>query len=449
LISNSQKRRLLIVSLDGLSVVQLHILSSHCPNLASILNSGQVVAMHTEPVNTPQPVWAEVLTGKSWFDLGCSGYSRPGASLMSLEVVSEENLSEPFSLINGDLKAQSLIVNMPLVMPGEGRCWLADGSLPLQITVSPNDLASKAPFDSYQPRAYLSSILALAHKDRGGRDALQVERDRLRLSLELTKTSNWSSCLVRFSVFDQLAHLYGADYLDLKTLLVRSDLEEFLAEFDVAVKQMVELFSDSIVCIVSAFSHTPCHARLNLNELLVRGGFCCLESGDDSDRQVLERRAHALTAISTARAGSSTTSDMVSASCKVNAAASLAASPVAGAIYLNRQDRFEDGTVTTSKAGPVLNDVFNYVHCQLQESFGAEVVIWKNETGSLNAPDLMVYIPGVELHDSADRTLIDRVNKPRSTHIAEGFAWLAGKGGYTDSVISPTELHSALKERLS
>jgi predicted AlkP superfamily phosphohydrolase/phosphomutase len=446
----SPKQPTLVISLDGLSQADLAILTEFMDYPKQLDNCLSLDSADAQPFVSVQSVWAEILTGKAWSATGCPGYRRPTSSLNTCAVISEDELVYPADLAKPDYN-DSIVINMPLLKPGrQNRLWLSDGSLPIQTRVSPERLALASPYNSYRAKPFPSTAHALIDLTESVKACLENEKQRLRCALQLIKSSKWQIAFVRITVFDTLAHLLGPDYLSCRHRLIWPYIKSFLPELDQMLADIAEISKDSYTCVISTFSHVPCHAQVNLNQVLAKGGFCRLREHHQLERYELASRMQAVRAVHATMAG---TLPIVSLTKPFDLSHTTAASPVYGAIYLNCKDRFVDGIVTKKDAGPILAEIREFLNAALSKELGLGEYVFsspqidKKPAQEIFTPDLLVSIDGVELHDANQIGAIDHENHPRSTHSYRGFVWLSDSKAPANQCIKTTALHQCLMEQ--
>ncbi len=440
------KQRLLLISLDGLSRSDLASLSEYTTLLPDHKSCFDLSSADGQPVTSLQSLWAEILTGGKWNEVGCPGYRRPGSSLNTCQVVSEDDLLAPVSLLQANASQLALLVNMPLLSPSHpGRVWLSDGSIPSQTAVSPSALLSNPLFAGYKARPYLSVAQALTDLSEAVNRSLAVENQRLECALDLITRYSWQICFLRLTVFDQLAHLLGPDFLRSSSRLVWPSIKEFLINLDKKLTEIFRLSSGAHICLLSTFGHSDCRARLNVNQLLAHCGFLNF-SGGDVFEQTLSRRRQASAAVNLLRRpAEKNTESRVAISANFETSRTLAASPIYGMIYLNLKSRFEDGIVLDEEATSLLKSIRENLNTALIKEFGMDDYLiepgstnkLKKQPAMTSAPDLVLSVRGVELHDLINSETVDWQNRPRSTHDYNGFVFL------------PQNLHRPLAKGLS
>jgi predicted AlkP superfamily phosphohydrolase/phosphomutase len=249
---------------------------------------------------------------------------------------------------------------------------------------------------------------------------------------------------VRLSVFDLIAHLLGPYALQCQELRVWPQINEFLERLSESLSEMTRRLDDAVVCAVSAFSHTVCRARLNLNQLLSQGGFCRLAVSEDDANPLIAARSAAARAVSRERESGAVQSRTVSRTNRFIPEGLLAASPVSGTVYLNLKSRFVDGVVEENRRAALLESVREYLQQELSREFGSLVQLCGCEGAESEGPDLIVYGEGVEFHNTSNSPAVDRDNLPLSTHRAEGFLCAQADCQNLPAVIRPVDVYSIL-----
>ncbi len=407
-----------------------------------LIEGTEMKVLDGRPHACPQPVWAQALSGRSWCELGCAGYAAPRASLNDVQILSEDDLRLDGAILPGQAGGTILTINMPLLKPKPGRLWLSDGSLPMPLSVSPPELLSDPLFARYKPRPYSSSALASVVTEQSVVQCMRIEQERIACALHLIERGPWQSCFLRLSVFDLLSHMLGPDFLLAEKLSVWPDIEDFLGFLDRALIEICTRADADLLFVLSSFSHTACEARLNLNELLACGGFCRLASRETQIGPVIERRKAAIQA-GAAQAVIDPLA-LVSPASLFDPSRTIAGSPVAGAVYLNRSDRFAEGTVAAGDLDREFQEVKEYLGRELNREFGGRLFMWSEVDAGRRCPELMIYVDGVELHDLQGSAPIDRRNRPRSTHRAQGFICLASGCDRWQGAVKPPDIYTVL-----
>ncbi len=428
-------KRLIILCLDGLGANDLPSFFELIPKTASFLRRLQQLNLVATPLVSAQASWAELLTGRPWYENGCAGYSKPVNSLNHLEVFSEEDLLCPIKLLLG---GPSIVVNVPLLNPAdENRIWLSDGSGSSIRTVSPTLILNDELLNQYEPRPYYSVVQSLSSLSVNLDRCLKSERTRVDCAMRLLKNQTWQRCILRLSIFDNLSHLLGTNYLKHKKLQASEAIGAFLSYLD---EQLSPLFEqkDVDVVLMSCFSHVPCQGRFNLNNLLVKGRLAIrnVEQSHKIDTNIARRMA-ALTAIFGDQA-TGVSEKML------DAEQSVAASPVAGAVFINDKERFTDGVVSKQDFDGTKKNVFEYLHHNLTESFGRRVHLSVNPNPQSThkntpVPDILVYIDGIEFYD-VEEPRLSNADRPRSIHAPEGFSFLSSTIKPDSSTVTPSQL---------
>lgn len=385
----------------------------------------KLAEMDTRPFTQSQPIMAEILTGVPWWENGCAGYSAPDKTLNQLSILTEANLTAPITLL--DSAGASVVVNMPLLAPDVGRFWLSDGSMPIQIDVSPTTLSQKSPFKNYIPRAFPSLAMGLPDPRTSSEHCITAEEQRMECVLDLIENEDWETCVWRFSIFDQLAHLLGAEYLDDPNLWINHRLTEFTARLNDAINSLI--LKKLNVYVLSSFSHSRCRARFDLNRFLKRENLLSLnDTRVSSPSRQSAKRNEALEAI----LGEESRSlfGMATSEGRIIPSETVAASPVSGCVYINDKQRFRDGLIETQDLASIRERVRIHLTDELDTIFGGLFSIHTNPESrkllhnkSLALPDFIIHLDGIELHDESD-PLLSGADKPRSTHSSKGFLLL-------------------------
>lgn len=428
---------MLLISLDGLSAEQFHYLSTTFGLLKSYLKS-DIKKLSSNTLNSAHGAWAEILSGKPWWETGCVGYAFPQNSLCDLEVSSESS----YKLESALTQLPSLIVNVPLLEPKD-RLWLSDGLSAL--SVSPERLLSSEPFKDYHSRPFTSPAYFLGKAYEGLRLCLEVEKQRLICAEALTGESNWQLGIIRLSAFDQLAHFLGNDYLSNTALSIHPAIESFINETNNALERIIENAQPSTIAIISSYSHVECKKRVNLNQLLTQLGFCKLkEKALVQKEQVLRYQstiALAIRKVSSPRI--STTNAFVEESC-------IAASPIQGAIYVNVKGQFQNGIIHRNNQSAQAKEIELQLKSALKEAGVASFTIESNpeltNPSKKNAPDLMIYAEGVDFHNLYDAPAVDSFSHPLSCHSTDGFVCIDNSD---EDHLSRLSLHKLLEARLN
>lgn len=407
-------KKLLLISLDGLSVEQFRYLSSEL-NLKSLGSVGQPQQFSGGCLGSPQAVWGELLSGQKWFESGCAGYAYPKSNLNDLDIGSESSFA--FQSILGN-NIPSIIVNMPLMESRDTNRWLSDGSFS-QDTVRPQHLRRKEPFKSYRSRPFSSAAYFWGNTKAGVVRCLETEKLRLSCALELIKEGNWQFCIVRLNVFEILNQLLGINYLQDETLAMRSELLSFLEFADNTLQEILQLSKDATTCVISAYCHDQCHKRVNLNLLLSHSGYCLL-SEEKAVRASNASRQESLLSLS--EEVDYKPSPLV---CITNRFefTSIAASPTYGTVYLNTKERFSSGIIDKEAVEYTKEEIGNYLIRCLQNGNLKEISMEANPQPNLNlqAPDILISAKGVAFHDLYSAPAVDNFSHPLSSFNASGF----------------------------
>jgi predicted AlkP superfamily phosphohydrolase/phosphomutase len=440
--ANSRKHRLLVVSVDGVSLQQISLLSKTLSFFRTCRGTFQQV--DAGPLTSVQPAWAQVLTGKPWYEVGCPGYARPQGSLNQLHIVQERDLLSAVNLLGSKKGSQRLILaNLPLVEPSTNRLWLSDGSLPLPMAVSVDEFSQRKPFIDYTSRPFISADISMGDVRASVQRILEVERRRIECFEILCRESDWNLAILRISAFDSLCHVLGPDAVGAKNLSASSSIDSLWTTLDSLLCKVKEQQPQTNICLLSLFSHVPCVARLSLNKMLQQGNYCKLIAASDSGRERFARRTMAAEILRDApQSGSDKKVTLVSKSNAFDAALTLAGSPVMGCVYVNSADRFKDGIVRASDEAAVVRDVHDYLFEKLSNLFGARASIQVHPKAD-HVPGMTVQVTGVAMHDAFDGPVVDYDVRPPSVHAPQGFVWTPVEQ-QTKAILKPVDVNSTL-----
>lgn len=338
----AKEQQTAIISLDGLSAEQFQRLLRRLPGLNALITDNELLEFDASPFSDAQPIWAEILTGKFWYENGCVGYAAPGRSLNDLHIFTEADLRVPIALIPEIEKGQSnVFINTPLVEPrDENRTWLSDGGAPSVTAVRPNALAATEPFKGYTPRPIISMGAAMADASAAN-TFIDAELTRINCASTLCKQSDWKLFVFRVSIFDQLAHLFGLNFLEQDEQIFSDHLSKLLTKLDQVLCQIVT--RADIHIFISAFSHTACKEVFSLNDFFSRANLLA-RAQQNSKTNDLRQQAFALLKGTGANAA-----PLASQPSHIDPARTLFASPVRGCIYPNAKKYFVDGIIADDK----------------------------------------------------------------------------------------------------
>jgi hypothetical protein len=436
-----QAKRLLLLSIDGLSRDNFQLLSQQLVLSNRHLRFDQLVEIDSTPLTSAHAIWAEILTGKSWHENGCIGHARPRSSLKQLEVVTEDHLGSPIRFeVDNEL---CIYINVPLIARSKNnRIWLAEGSSPSLLRVSPAQLQKQAPYSAYKPRPYSGLATALTSPSKSAELCLALESQRLTCAMQLIESTNWRRCILRLSAFDQLGHLFGPDYLKETTLRIVPSLQKFVTDFDTALAQILKM-PDIDVFLLSSFSVIHCIAQININELLIQGGFAQARPANDDDASTLRRSAAAL-AIAGANIPAAKEGSSPSPSSAASSRGNAAYSPVSGSVYMNAKDRFSDGYVPPEKLARLSDRLKSYLADETRCRYGVDlqmVNLPSVASASLALPDFIIHAEGCEFTDQPAATFLSH-GVPKGVHGCRGFVMPAAvaKSGKSLQEIKPKDL---------
>jgi hypothetical protein len=436
-----------LLCLEGLSIAQTGTLFGSLGLFNGRFKQNQLRKLMHAPITSFQGVWAEILWGRRWSELGIAGYGRPDGSLNKVVAWQEDDLPDECKLLNNG--AANVVANLPLLTPQENRYWLSDGSLPLATVISPACLSNIDGVSNYQPKPFFCTALAASNLTESIAQCFQVESRRLQSCGEILAGVDWDTAIIRLTVFDLLSHLMGAQYLAEPELIMQQELKAFLSELNNWLEVILQKFPDCQVCIMSSLGHNNCVARVSLNQILWQGGFCEPSPHKASMNATLSRRMIASRMLDNRKSREPFVQEMppalaVTPSWDFDLSSTVCASVVQGGIFLNLQQKYETGIVSATEAPVVLKAVREHIAYALEKELGITAEIWQtDQIGSLG-PDLMIYAEGVDFHNNSIGPAVDTINKPRSTHNTEGFCWLPPQMSLDSQVLTPLELHAQL-----
>lgn len=406
------KEKLSVICLDGMSAEQFEFSLQFMPGLAHTLEKPCLSELDSLPFNDPHPIWAEVLTGESWYRNGCTGYAIPMQSLSNLKICTEHDLLTPVRLLPEPEKGrQHVVINVPLLEPQKNqRVWFANASSPAVVNVSPCSVKTEAsPYSEYRPRPVSSMGAAMSDTENSLTRLLAAETNKLECAKSACRDFNWQHLIYRASIFDQLAHLLGPHFMKERNLKVWPSLLTFLTNLDVMICEVIA-HSDRYL-IFSGFSHGACHELFSLNDLFSRANMLSRTAPRLDNLLRLQ-------ASSAARPGDESSRPLVSDFRSVLSSRTICASPTKGVIYINSTDRFVDGIVVADNLAQQIERTLALLNTGLAK-FGGAASIHSN-LQEPNGPQFLVAIPNVELVDSLEHLRSDGT-LPHSTHLARGF----------------------------
>lgn len=321
---------------------------------------GTLRKLQPTPLAGQHGLWAELLTEKPWQQTKLLGFG------FDCQPLVEERLGHTFL---DDLPlSRQIVCNCPILQPRAERIWFSDGSIPAVTPLAPVALAAEEPFSKYR-----------AHQHPLRQDQIeQLSTNKLRC-LQALFQRDWQICIARFNEYDLLRHA-GAK-LD----------ERWLQGWFEQIRSLWFGHQEISVGVFSFFEHVPCIGRVNLNRLLESGGYCKPEQGLPG--QLKRRQAIVATLEKT---------PPVRTYC-VDRNSSLAFSPLAGVITCSTHD--------------IVPGVCNYVHNVIQKELKRTPNMVTHDL------DVLVRVDGVEFSDEAFGPVVDVDNKPRTTHVNNGWIW--------------------------
>lgn len=395
-------KKLLLISLDGLSAEQFEYLST----TFDFLQHAPIKNLSNNTLNTAQGLWAEILSGQHWWETGCAGYAFPKNSINDLQI---GGLSD--YVFRSPIKAD-LTINVPLLAKAQ---------------------------DYHQP--FSSPVYYLGNPTEGTKLCLEAETQRLIQAEKDFQRNSWQTGILRLTVFDHLSHLLGCNYLSDTDLAVHPAIRSFIKDAQKRLEHIIQA-SKANIAIISPYGHIACDRRVNINLLLSQLGFCKLKEKDEVEKSQILRHNSTI-----ALATKKTASPLVSYTCEFVENATVAASPVYGAIYINRKDRFQNGIVDTQDVEHTAQEIALHLRTLTKEVGIDNLYLEINPDRGANslAPDLMLYAESVDFHNVYDAPAVDTFSHPQTCHSKTGFVCFEDAPG---NELNHASLNTILKERL-
>lgn len=393
-----------------------------------------LITIDAKPHLSAQGAWAELLTGRPWYENGCSGFSsfQPKGS----ELSSEDTLNRQFSLI----REPAIVINLPLVKPGANRYWLGDGSLPLSYNNIDNTLVEQF-LENYKPRRYISTKLVNGNSTKRILDLLDTELTRLALAEHLLKNTIWQTAFIRLNMFDTIQHAAGINFWQNQEFAWSEELQKGLKGIGQHIKNMINAAPNTTLCLISAYSHDKCLGRINLNEILHRGKFCRF---DESFEPTSKRRLATAQMLQPDKKRAPLY--MVARTNIPLFEHSRVFSPVSGALYSNKQNFLSPGKQDLELA---IAFISNYLGSHIETPL--EVFANPGQAnGNDRTANCMLYLKGYDFYCTPGPT-IDLIDKPDSCHTALGFVAILPPEGHlhqTSSIVNLTKTTQFLSELL-
>lgn len=340
------------------------------------------------------------------------GYAIPTRSLNDLAICTETELTSAVRLS----ALKSVYINLPLLLPGHNRIWLSDGSFPNNQFVQPVELSADPPFCNYVPRPFSSVSVASADVMRSAGLCLDTERARIECALAISENNDWDLAVIRINFFDLISHLVGGDYLAAGAL-TDAVVEACCASLSQLIERLHEATTGNLI-VMSPFSHVPCKAAVNLNEIFNGAGLCSLP--DSGSAFAASRMQSRLLAYQIVHGGEDKVASPVKLTNMFETDARVC-SPVAGAVYVNRADRFNDGTVDPQSVSEIVREATEVIErhfCNAGLEFEMLFPAPSQYERSV-LPEFIVIAPGVDF--STYGSGIDFINHSRTTHGSDGF----------------------------
>ena len=437
--SDSDKARFALVSIDGLSQADLSDLLALIPRFASEFDFKEV-NLNSAPLTSSQGIWAELLTGKSWEENGCVGYSKPVGSLNDIKIFSERHLLAPLNIAKDSSENPPIYINVPLTLPGDNkRIWLSPGALPIHTLVSPTQLLDNDLFQRYRPRAAENYHDATSSIRKFVTSCSEIENNRLECLRKLIDSQQHSSIVFRISILEHLQHVLGLGLGAARESRAWKAVSEYFQRLDNELLHLCRVFKKRVM-LISPYSHSKCINVINLNAALMEANFLRLNSDPLGGARKLRHRPEATSSL---RELYSSTAMFDNFEGRLIIKETVAASPVGGCIFINRSSDFRDGIISESEEPDVRQRLRRFLDETFVRRYGKDCEIAESSVVGKSVPAFVVNIKGVEFTDVI-RSPRD-VDVPLVTHAPYGFALFPSAEKISTGPISAAGLNHLLR----
>lgn len=336
-----------------------------------------------------QAVWATLLTGKSWREHRCTGYSTPGSNIDEPRVFEITALGDK-ALLDTVASAQTALINLPLIPGG---------------TTVRGEAVTQQPIRKPKEGRHPALIWEEA-----------VEADCRRIALALPLLEQQLQLVVcRLTSFDTAGHLLFDELFSQP----RPRQELVLATLGAAIDTLLRSAGAQQfeVLVVSNYSFERCISLVNVNHMLEGGGYCVSSLASKS------RRILALKSI---------VGDPEALRWHIEPERSGACSPVHGTVFCNSRNRFSKGILDENEAKAMLTELPPFLEEACKQRYGLDFH-WQTIADDPLLPDMVFRIPG------ADYTFSEQTrpgDTPTGVHEPSGFLALPGPGQHPQSLTS-------------
>ncbi|MBY0552766.1 MAG: alkaline phosphatase family protein [Candidatus Obscuribacterales bacterium] len=383
----------LILALDGLSREELFWFSKFSPLLHKYCQTAVASNLTAELLCNTQTTWATLLTGKSWKEHHCVGYTKPILYLTEPQIVTEAHLGDIF-LTRVDAERTGAI-NVPLLRPS-ARKWIADSASATNMTVSPASLAQRLPRITDR-RSFHTPGNIRRNPIAVWRDAVRADAERIYAAGTLLD-SNLELVLLRLSSFDVAGHFLFRELFDDSFVSKVDDLNLLGGALSELLQKMEE--AEYSVVIISNYGFESCSRVVNINGLLAAGGYCRIALKSDS------RRNSAAKELSGSEHSNRWHVLQTSQAC----------SSTHGTVHINSKNRFRTGVVEDNEIAALRREILEYLPCAVHKRHGLGMLLNANTDPEL--PDLVFRVPGA---DYTFNQTLNSYDAPAAVHSPFGF----------------------------
>jgi len=427
-----EKRRLLILGLDGLSPDFLtHLVDSGLtPSLEEMMDDGVFLRLRSTTPPNSVPAWMCMATGKNPGKVGVFDFLYKDG--YSLKLISSKMVkAEPIWSILSREGLRVGVMNLPGTYPPGGvKGFMVSGLMTpsSRECVYPRILSKllAREFQNYSP-----DVIEWVYFDEAQliMEAISVARRRTRLALKLTRLTEPDFLFLVFTTPDRLLHPlwslidpFSDPPKNKRAMKVREMMERYWRELDEMIRTVVDFFRPGLTFVVSDHGFGPKEGTFFANECLRRNGLLCVRRGLKTHALIsvchlLAHAYHFLGEVGLFQGLYSVANeafglrklwdyllkyfDMASlkhVEWKRTYAFSCAHTPIFGHIYINLAGREPEGIVPPSKYGEVREAIVGDLE-DVGKEHGVEVRIYRREelyTGPYVhlAPDLILEVGG-------------------------------------------------------
>lgn len=391
--------------------------SGYCAWFKDLSDKHSFVSIESSVFQSPQAIWAELLTGNDWLSNGIYGYGTVEKSIADVQVTNEHHLRLQTPISDKNDKDWRLLANVPLTLPAQNRIWLSDGTTPVAADANTIRLLSGLGINKYSPRACFSANYL------GSAQELELlfahELERLKICLQAIRQFKCSLSIIRISAFDIMFHAFGTDFLESNLFRYQPIWLDFLGQLSQMLSELEALIGVDNIAVFSTHNHVPCLGLLDINQLLYRSGFLQATKSCLDEPSVLTRRAAAIQYFRP----QSIDADLMPSGYAPET--SRAFSPVEATVMINSASRFSHGLLEAEEASALSTVLSELIGEYLSASEIADYRIYnvagqKDGKRMDSGPDLVISGSGLGFRSANIQTnSFDWT--PRTVHGKAGF----------------------------